>query len=140
MKSLYLSYTYLYTYSKINRNQLKIVVKATYGLHPNKYFEIMNLTFWKRSLVTKRFGLHSNSRGADEIKGLSISIDFRISSPCFNYAYLTRIFANKSSIVYSSSNNLISVISRVLIDPYLNFCSLISPTCCNLPRKCTPVK
>ena len=27
--------------------------------------------------MTKRFGLHSNSRGADEIKGLPISIDLR---------------------------------------------------------------
>ena len=36
----------------------------------------MNLTFWGRSLVTRRFGLHSNSRGADEIKGFPISIDF----------------------------------------------------------------
>ena len=32
-------------YSKINRNQLEIVVKATYDLHSNKYFEILNLTF-----------------------------------------------------------------------------------------------
>ena len=29
---------------------------------------------------------------------------------------------------------------RVLIGPYLNFGSLTSPTCCNSPRKCTPVK
>ena len=36
----------------------------------------MHLTFSKRSLVTRRFELHSNSRGADEIKGLPISIDF----------------------------------------------------------------
>ena len=43
-------------------------------------------------------------------------------------------------MTHSSCNNLISVISRVLIAPYLNFCSLTSPTCCNLPRKCTPVK
>ena len=64
-------------YFKIKRNKLEIVVKATYGLHPNKYFEILNLTFWGRSLVTRRFGLHSISRGADEIKGLPISIDFR---------------------------------------------------------------
>ena len=30
---------------KIIRNQLEIVVKAIYGLHPNKYFKILNLTF-----------------------------------------------------------------------------------------------
>ena len=63
-------------YCKINRNQLEIVVKATYGLHSNKYFEILNLTFWGSSLVTRRFGLHSDSWGTDEIKGLLISIDF----------------------------------------------------------------
>ena len=27
--------------------------------------------------MTKHFGFHSNSRGADEIKGLPISIDFQ---------------------------------------------------------------
>ena len=32
-------------YFKINRNQLEIVVKATYSLHPNKYFEILHLIF-----------------------------------------------------------------------------------------------
>ena len=32
-------------YFKINRNQLGIAVKATYGLHPNEYFEILDLTF-----------------------------------------------------------------------------------------------
>ena len=35
MKSLYL----------ISRNQLELVVKATYGLHPNEYFEILRPTF-----------------------------------------------------------------------------------------------
>ena len=68
--------SFLQFYCKITRNQLEIVVKATYGLHSNKYFEILNLTFWGASLVTRRFELHSNSRGADEIKGLPISIDF----------------------------------------------------------------
>ena len=32
-------------YCKINRNQLEIVLKATYDLHSNKYFEILNLIF-----------------------------------------------------------------------------------------------
>ena len=68
--------SFLKFYCKINRNQLEIVVKATYSLHSNKYFEILNLTFWGKSLVARRLGLHSNSRGVDEIKGLPISIDF----------------------------------------------------------------
>ena len=63
-------------YRKINRNQLEIVANGTYGLHSNKYFEILNLTFWGRSLLMRHFGLHSNSRGADEIKGLPVSIGF----------------------------------------------------------------
>ena len=81
-------------YCKKNRNQLEIVVKVTHGLHSIKYFEILNLTFLGRSLVTRCFGLHSNSRGADEIKGLPISIEFcnrntellllfSIISPCY---------------------------------------------------------
>ena len=57
--------------------QIEMVVKATYDLHRNKYFEIFSLTFCGRSLVTKRFGVHSNSQGADEIKNLPILIDFR---------------------------------------------------------------
>ena len=63
-------------YFKINRNQLEIVVKATYDLHPNKYFEILHLTFWGRSPMMRRFNLHSNSRGVDEIKGFPILINF----------------------------------------------------------------
>ena len=39
-----------------------------------------------------------------------------------------------------TSYNLTPPISRVLIGQHLIFCSLTSPTCCNLPRKCTPVK
>ena len=41
---------------------------------------------------------------------------------------------------HSSSYNLTQPISRVLIGQHLIFCSLTSPTCCNLLRKCTPVK
>ena len=52
-------------------------MKETYGLHSNKYYEILNLKFWEKILVTRRFSLHSNSRGTDEIKGLPNSIDFR---------------------------------------------------------------
>ena len=60
----------------INKNQLEIVVKVTYWLHPNKYSEILNLTFWGRNLVTRSFGFHVNSQGVDEIKGLPVSIEF----------------------------------------------------------------
>ena len=49
----------------------------------------------------------------------------------------TEIFCSPA---YSSSENLMSVISWVLIGPYLNFCSLMSPTFCNSPQKCAPVK
>ena len=69
--------TFFQFYFKINRSQLEIVVKTTYGLHPKKYFETLHLTLWGRSPVMKSFGLHSNSYDADEIKGLLISIDFR---------------------------------------------------------------
>ena len=73
--------TFFQCYFKINRNQLEIVLKETYCLHSNKFFKILYLTFWGRSLVTKRFILHSNSRGADEIKGSPISIDFYNRKP-----------------------------------------------------------
>ena len=63
-------------YYKINRNLIEIVVKATYHLHSNKYIEIPSLTFSGRKLITRRFGLHSNSRGVNEIKGLPITLDF----------------------------------------------------------------
>ena len=53
--------TILQTYCKIQKNQLEIIVKATYSLHPNKYFEMLNL------LEEACFRLHSNSRGADKI-------------------------------------------------------------------------
>ena len=41
---------------------------------------------------------------------------------------------------YSMSDNVTPPISRVLIGRHLIFCWLTSPMCCNLPRKCTPVK
>lgn len=63
-------------FCKINRNLIEIAVKATYDLHSNKYIEIPSLTFWGRNLITRRFGLHSNSRDVDEIRHLTISIDF----------------------------------------------------------------
>ena len=86
-------------YFKINRNQLQISVKATYGLHSDKHLEILNLTFWGRSLVTRHFGLYLNSRGSHEIKDLPILIHFcnrntgllllfSIISPCFYTKFL----------------------------------------------------
>ena len=91
--------TFFQFYFKITRSQLEIVVKATYG------FEKLHLTFWERNLVTKRFWFHSNSRGADEIKGLIISIDLRdrntellplfsIISPWFNPPYSIKVKIN----------------------------------------------
>ena len=52
----------------------------------------------------------------------------------------TLLMSHRFYLPYSSCNNLISVISRVPIGPYLFFHSLTSPTCCNSSRKCTPVK
>ena len=66
-------------YCKISKKkQLGIAVEATYGLHSNQCFETLNLTIGGRSLVTRRFWLHSNLRGVDKINNLPISIDFRI--------------------------------------------------------------
>ena len=56
--------------------QLEIVIETTSGLQPNKHFKRLKLTFGGRGLVTRRFGLHSNSRDVDEIRHLTISIDF----------------------------------------------------------------
>ena len=39
--------------------------------------EILNLAFWGRRLVMKRFGFHSNSRGTVEILDFQISMDFQ---------------------------------------------------------------
>ena len=50
-----------------------MVVEATYNLHLNKYFEILNLKSGGRSLVTRRFGPYSNSQGVRMV----ILIDFR---------------------------------------------------------------
>ena len=77
--------------------------KATYGLHPNKYFGIFNVTFWGRSLVTRCFGPYSNSWDAYEIKGLPISLKFRnrntellllfsFVSLCFKVAFMVQIY------------------------------------------------
>ena len=35
--------TILQTSCKIQKNQLEIIAKAIYSLHPNKYFEMLNL-------------------------------------------------------------------------------------------------
>ena len=62
---------------KINRNRLEIVLEATYGLQPYKYYEILNLKFWGRSKVIKRSRFHSNSQGVHEIKDFPVSVDFQ---------------------------------------------------------------
>ena len=49
MKSLSLYFSN-FTAKENNRNQLEIVVKGTYDLHPIKYFEILSLTFGGRSV------------------------------------------------------------------------------------------
>ena len=98
---------------KLIRNSFK----ETYGLQTNKYFELFYLTFWGRSLVMISFRLYSNSRGANEIKGLPISIEFcnrnmellllfGIISPCFKVACTVQIcyksfFENSEKIVYN---------------------------------------
>ena len=50
MKSLSLYFSN-FTAKENNRNQLEIVVKGTYDLHPIKYFEILSLTFGGRSVL-----------------------------------------------------------------------------------------
>ena len=77
---------------KANRNQLEIVVEPTYGLYPNKYFKILNIIFGGRSLVTRSFGLHSNTRGAEEIRDSSISIDsihLKLTARVYKMYFLT---------------------------------------------------
>ena len=88
-------YTYLFPILLQDKQKLiKDSCKATYGLYHKKYLEIFHLTFWRSVLMTRRFGLFSIFRGAYEIKGLPISMEFRnwkaelllvfnIISPCF---------------------------------------------------------
>ena len=57
MKSLYLSF-----FSILQQNKQKAIsqsCKATKGFYPNKYFEILSLTFGGNGLVTRHFGPHS---------------------------------------------------------------------------------
>ena len=53
---------------------------------------------------------------------------------------LLKLSNDEAIVTYSLSYNLTPRISRVLIGQPLTFCSMMSPTCCNSPRKCTPVK
>ena len=96
-------YTELFAISLQNKQK---PVRNSCKTDSNEYFEILNLTFWGRSLVVRRFGHHSNSRGADEIKGLPISIDFynrnmellllfSIISPCYNLKDLYKVITKK---------------------------------------------
>ena len=57
-------------------------------------------------------------------------------------SFIIRGFTKKKQtlLTYCPSYNLTPPISRVLIGQHLIFCSLTSPTSCNSPRKCTPVK
>ena len=91
-------------YCKINRNQLEIVVEITYGLHPNKYFEILNLTFSEKRLVTRHFELYSNSRGAGKMRDF---VDFnrllhtekRSCCPCLVlYIHVAMLFYRVDSL------------------------------------------
>ena len=63
-------------YCKINKKQLEIVVEVTYGLHPNQYFEILDLKIAGKGLMKRCFKLYLNSRGAHEISDLPLSTDF----------------------------------------------------------------
>ena len=123
-------------YCRINRNQLEIVVKATYGLHANKYFEILNLTFGGRSLVTRRFGLHSSSRDADKIKDLLISIYFcnkntellllfSIISPCFYKRIKKVCILEVDFAVLSFRRNLPSILKWTYTMYLFNFSTLL---------------
>ena len=56
------------------------------------------------------------------------------------FKHSRNVLNRKTVLTYSPSYNLISPISPVLICQHLIFCSITSPTCCNSPWKCTPVK
>ena len=119
MKSLYLSCFFNFT-AKNNRNQLEKVVKAFYGLHPNKYFEILNLAFEGRSLVMRCFRLHQKSRGTDEITDLPISIDF-----CSRNAELLLLFSTISPWLYEPSlNTLLFLYGKIVTE--INFTIIFS--------------
>ena len=67
----------------------------------------------------------------------------RVISSIFFFSYLAeRHFGDLYTLCYAyrTSDNETPPISRVLIGRHLIFHSLTSPPCCNLPRKCTPVK
>ena len=76
---------------KTNRNQLEIVVEPTYDIQPNQYFKILNIIFVGKSLVTRCFGLHSNTRGDEELRDVSISIGsdyLKLSSSAYKMYFL----------------------------------------------------
>ena len=54
--------------------------------------------------------------------------------------YILEIPVTNFMFTYSSSCNLTPPISWLLIGRHLSFCPLTWQTCCNSPRKCTPVK
>ena len=112
-------------YFKRNSIQLEIVVKTTYDLCPNKYFKILNLTFWGRNVLTRCLGIHSNSRDADVIKGLPISIETQSCYSClvlYLHDIVTILMANLCFILMHCSNNC----SFNLYFEYHNFLTTIS--------------
>ena len=68
----------------------------------------------------------------------NISKFFTLSSP--SDATMKRRCWLGTLLPHSSSYNLTPLLSRVLIGRHLTVCSMTSPTCCNSPRKCTPLK
>ena len=106
--------TFSQFYFKLNRNQLEIVVKATYGLHPDKYFEILHVTFWGRSFATRRFDLQSNSRGANEIKGLPILIDF-LHGGKYKTAFLQKLMLTKYGLFFPKFGQHINNIGKLIV-------------------------
>ena len=57
-----------------------------------------------------------------------------------HFSLLYALYTMYRVLPYSTSDNETSPISRVLIGWHLMFCWFTSPTCCNSPQKCTPVK
>ena len=92
---------------------------------------------WQRMIQEKYFSDHS-------FRYWQFLLFLIIKYPIINISASASIFFRSShrrcSVTYTSSYNLTPAISRVLIGEHLIFCSPPWPTCCNSPRKCTPVK
>ena len=57
--------------------------------------------------MIKRFGFHSNSRGADEMKYLPISIDFQAKKHGFAISCLVLTLSKDFQIIKTFRNNII---------------------------------